>query len=107
LANGKVEEVHKGKDDKFRVVKVKTKKPSFTRPVAKMCRLIGVKQAEDLMEKTVKIKKRVNYNMDAYFQIIKKSNVLIQKMRNVCGSFIASRINSIEFWTICKISKWI
>ncbi|KAH8342587.1 hypothetical protein KR084_004884, partial [Drosophila pseudotakahashii] len=57
---GKVEEVHKGKDDKVRVVKVKTQEASFTRPITKICPLIGVKQAEDVMEKTAEKKKRVS-----------------------------------------------
>jgi len=59
---GKVEEVHKGKDDKVRVVKVKTKEASFTRPITKIFPLIGVKKAEDVMEKAVKNKKE--YHQD-------------------------------------------
>jgi len=31
----------------------------------------------------------IYYNMDAYFHIIKKSNVLIQKIRIVCGKLLS------------------
>nr|XP_041631965.1 uncharacterized protein LOC121502439 [Drosophila kikkawai]XP_041631966.1 uncharacterized protein LOC121502439 [Drosophila kikkawai] len=67
----KVEEIHKGRDDKVRVVKVKTSEASLTRPITKICPLVGVQQAEDATTTpTVSHKKRVSPRLSKLGSIV-------------------------------------
>jgi len=58
---GKIKEVHKGNDEKVRVVKVKMQDAYVSRPITKVCPLVGIKAVEDNEEESQPKRVRLGY----------------------------------------------